>query len=228
MNILSRYRFLLLLPNAHPSRTNETARETHKVLKSYPPKLFFFFSPKGDIKTEKKWRKLQVQWTLRRKSPLEENSAQKKKERKKQYPYSIKIPSYTHPSLSDQRLRSPFFKRFKPEKGKEKKQKKRERPGVRGSHCVFFQASCASLRVGFFQCCWQWGEALWWLMLLRAPVWCSNCLSRCSPGLKFPARRWTRPSQESLLSTAVRPLENKSETQEHQSIKWNTLVKEDN
>lgn len=88
---------------------------------------------------------------------------------------------------------------------------KRERPGVRGSHCVFFQASCASLRVGFFQCCWQWGEALWWLMLLRAPVWCNNCLSRCSPGLRCPVRRWTRPSQESLLSTAVRPLENKSE-----------------
>lgn len=62
MNILSQYRFLLLLPNAHPPKINETAQETHKVLKSYPPpplpkKLFFSFHQKGEIKTEKKGKK---------------------------------------------------------------------------------------------------------------------------------------------------------------------------
>ncbi len=140
----------------------------------------------------------------------------KSQDKKNSIPISNKIPSYTHPCLSDQWLRSPFFKLFKPEK------KQKNRDLVWEEVTVFFQASCASLRVGFFQCCWQWGEALWWLMLLKAPVWCNNCLSRCSPGLRCPARRWTRLSQESLLSTAVRSLENKSETQEHQSIKWNT------
>lgn len=62
MNILSQYRFLLLLPNAHPPKTNETAQETQGTEILPPKKLFFvFFSPKGENKTEKKGRKLQVQ-----------------------------------------------------------------------------------------------------------------------------------------------------------------------
>lgn len=48
MNILSQYRFLLLLPNAHPPKTNETAQETHKVLKSYPPQKTFLFTKRGE------------------------------------------------------------------------------------------------------------------------------------------------------------------------------------
>lgn len=28
---------------------------------------------------------------------------------------------------------------------------------------------------------------------LRAPVWCSSCRSRCSPGPRCPVRRWIRP-----------------------------------
>lgn len=172
-------------------------------------KIFFFFSPKGEIKTEKKGRKLQVQWTLRKKSPsgklLKHNIRTSNS-----IPISNEIHYlYTPFSLGSMTEKS-FLQTLQTWKGT--KNEKRERPGVRESHCVFFQASCASLRVGFFQCCWQWGEPLWWLMLLRAPVWCSNCPSRCSPGLRCPVRRWIRRSRESLLSTASRPLGNNNET----------------
>lgn len=96
MNILSQYRFLLLLPNAHPSRTNETAWETHKV----PPKTFFFFSPKGEIKAEKRWRKLQVQWTLRGKKSIGQIVSTKIRTKKKQYPHFKQNPLlYTPLSL---------------------------------------------------------------------------------------------------------------------------------
>lgn len=180
----------------------------------YPLKLFFFFSPKGEIKTEKSEEnfKYNEHWgeKVHRANCFNEKSGQKK-----QYPYFKQNPLlYTPLSLGSMTEKS-FLQAFQT-------WKKNKRDLVWEEVTVFFQASCASLRVGFFQCCWQWGEALWWLMLLKAPVWCNNRLNRCSPGLRCPARRWTRLSQESLLSTAVRSLENKSETQEHHSIKWNT------
>lgn len=52
---------------------------------------------------------------------------------------------------------------------------------------------------------------------LRAPVWCSSCPSRCSLGLRFPVRRWTRPPLQLPPSCAGESLqEDNSST--HQSI----------
>ncbi len=202
--------------HTHPEQMKQREKHTR-----YPLELFFLLTKRGNKRQKKVKKTSSTMNTEGKKSIGQIVSTKIRTKKQNSIPIWNKIPSYTLPCLSDQWLKS-FLQAFKPDK----EQKKRDL--VWGEVTVFFQASCASLRVGFFQCCWQWGEALWWLMLLRAPVWCSNCLSRCSPGLRCPARRWTRPSQESLLSTAARLLENKSETQERQPMKWNTLVKDDN
>lgn len=63
-------------------------------------------------------------------------------------------------------------------------------------------------------------EPRWWLMMLTAPVGCNNCLSRCSPGLRCPVRRWTRRSLESPLLTAVRLLPKKGDHLVNVRIVW--------
>lgn len=52
---------------------------------------------------------------------------------------------------------------------------------------------------------------------LRAPVWCSSCLSRCSPGLRCPVRRWTRPPRRPPLSSSGETLQSGTETNKREN-----------
>lgn len=149
MNILSQYRFLLLLSNAHPSKTNRTAQETHVVLKSY--KKWNQLSPKGKTGETKK-----------KKTAKKTSSTMNTEEKTKKVHRANCI---NQKSVSQFRINSPFKHRFLSDQWLKRllfswsnlKRKKRERPGV--GDCLFSQVSCASLSVGFFQCCWQWGGA---------------------------------------------------------------------
>lgn len=94
MNILSQYRFLLLLPNAHPSRTNET----HTV----PPKTFFFLLTKRGNKDRKKVKTTSSTMNTEEKKSIGQIVSTKSQDKKNSIPISNKIPSYTHPCLSDQ------------------------------------------------------------------------------------------------------------------------------
>lgn len=95
----------------------------------YPLKLFFFFSPKGEIKTEKSEEnfKYNEHWgeKVHRANCFNEKSGQKK-----QYPYFKQNPLlYTPLSLGSMTEKS-FLQAFQTWK------EKKERPGVRGSHCL--------------------------------------------------------------------------------------------
>lgn len=72
---------------------------------------------------------------------------------------------------------------------------------------------------GVFQRC----AVSWFLLLhpdrwnLKAPVWCSSCLSRCSPGLKCPVRRWTHPPRPPPPSFAGETLQAGTETDKREN-----------
>lgn len=48
----------------------------------------------------------------------------------------------------------------------------------------------------------------------KAPVWCSSCRSRCSPGLRFPVRKWTRPPLLRPPSFSVETLQKRQDREE--------------
>ncbi len=119
--------------HTHPEQMKQ--REKHTKV---PPKTFFFFSPKGEIKAEKSEENFKYNEHWGEKSIGQIVSTKIRTKKLNSIPIWNKIPSYTLPCLSDQWLKS-FLQAFKTGQ-----RTKEERPGVRGSHGLLPGLVCIS------------------------------------------------------------------------------------
>ncbi len=139
--------------HTHPEQMKQREKHTR-----YPLKLFFLLTKRGN-KGRKKWRKLQVQWTLRGKSPSGKLFQQKSGQKNKTVsPFETKSP-LIHSLVSLINDWSPFFKLSNRTKNKrretwcEGKSRSSSRPRVHLSEWDFSSAVGSEVRLCDGWCC---------------------------------------------------------------------------